>query len=238
MFCENCKIEIPPSFVKVIASNVCPGCEQPIMGEKTKELMVELTAAIAKMEHDPEGLASWIISNYNLNKTGSAQPTEFYRGKRAESSSDVGQRPPHSETYMQALARTDHGKTLQNRIPKQVQPTDYKAIVNQFNEEDSTMYGGVDDVVTSETGNPPEEMTPQQAREVMAMSSAPGGNISPAEAAALMGAMQGYSFGSEIGEHGGISADDNSILAQERKARLLKQQRVIQTGTGKSFRRG
>jgi hypothetical protein len=79
MFCENCNIEIPPAWIVVIAKNVCPACEGEIMSDETKELLDELRSAMERMPADPEGLAGWLLSNYNLRKIGTAEPTEFHR---------------------------------------------------------------------------------------------------------------------------------------------------------------
>ena len=79
MKCITCSADIPPAFVSAIAKNICPGCDGPIMSETAKTLMSELKEAMSRMPNDPEGLAGWIVSNYELTKIGDAQPTEFHR---------------------------------------------------------------------------------------------------------------------------------------------------------------
>jgi hypothetical protein len=83
MFCEDCKIEVPPAWVLVIERNICPACGGEIMSAASKELLDELTAAMAEMEHDPAGLAGWLLSNYQLKKVGDGEPTGFNRGRPA-----------------------------------------------------------------------------------------------------------------------------------------------------------
>jgi hypothetical protein len=85
MKCDNCKVNIPPEWTLVLQSNECPNCKGEIMSANTKTLLAELTEAMLKMPNDPEGLAGWLMSNYRLEKFGSAEPVQkFYRGKEVE----------------------------------------------------------------------------------------------------------------------------------------------------------
>ena len=70
MFCEQCKIEIPPAWKLVIIKNECPACGEKIMSDASKQLLDELKEAMSKMPNDPEGLAGWLLSNYKLVKIG------------------------------------------------------------------------------------------------------------------------------------------------------------------------
>lgn len=79
MKCISCNADVPPQWVHAINVNQCPGCGKEIMNEDTKTLLVELREAMSKMPNDPEGLAGWLISNYNLSKIGDAEPTNFHR---------------------------------------------------------------------------------------------------------------------------------------------------------------
>jgi hypothetical protein len=74
--------------VLVINSNVCPACGNEIVTQPVREFMNELKEALAKMPNDPEGLAGWLLSNYRMEKIGSGEPTEFYRGKPKFSSKE------------------------------------------------------------------------------------------------------------------------------------------------------
>ncbi len=90
MKCISCNAEVPPQWVHAINSNICPGCGKEIMNEDNKQLLIELREAMSKMPNDPEGLAGWLLSNYNLHKVGTAEPTSFHRyqekSKRSKSS--------------------------------------------------------------------------------------------------------------------------------------------------------
>lgn len=79
MICKHCKAEIPPSYVHALKTNMCPGCGEPIMDEDTYSFLNELKETMLKMPNDPEGVAGWLISNYQMIKIGSGEPTEFYR---------------------------------------------------------------------------------------------------------------------------------------------------------------
>lgn len=86
MICESCNVEIPPAWVMCIKQNCCPACGGAIMSEDTKHLLDGIKDALEKMPNDPQGLAGWLLSNYELRKKGSGEPTEFYGVKPAKSS--------------------------------------------------------------------------------------------------------------------------------------------------------
>ena len=77
MKCDSCGVDIPPAWVKVIASNICVECSGPIMSDGTIELMSGLKDALEKMPNDPQGIAGWLLSNYQMRKIGDGVPTEF-----------------------------------------------------------------------------------------------------------------------------------------------------------------
>lgn len=99
MLCESCNVDIPPAWVKIIQSNVCPQCEGEIMSSSSKELLTNLQEAIGKMAADPEGLAGWLMSTYQMTPKGSVVPTQFY-GKQAQ----AGFAPPGAAMVNPALA--------------------------------------------------------------------------------------------------------------------------------------
>ncbi len=51
------------------------------MDENSVELMRGLATAMEQMQHDPQGLAGWLLSNYRLEKVGDGEPTGFHRVK-------------------------------------------------------------------------------------------------------------------------------------------------------------
>lgn len=83
MKCQSCGVEIPPEWVKAIQKNECPGCEGAIMTEQSQELLTELSAAMAKMPNDPQGISGWLLSNYILTKIGEAIPVTQFHGQKA-----------------------------------------------------------------------------------------------------------------------------------------------------------
>lgn len=77
MKCDSCGVDIPPAWVKIIAGNECPECNGAIMSDGTIELMVGLKTALEQMPNDPQGIAGWLLSNYQMRKIGDGAPTEF-----------------------------------------------------------------------------------------------------------------------------------------------------------------
>lgn len=82
MKCEQCNVDIPASFIKIIEKGICPSCDGEIMSESTRQIREELRDAIAKMEDDPEGLSAWLLSTYDMVPKGTVEATEFHRGER------------------------------------------------------------------------------------------------------------------------------------------------------------
>ncbi len=90
MRCMSCEADIPPQWVNAIQSNQCPGCGGEIMNSSAKELLDELTHAIERMPNNPQGVAGWLLSNYQFRKIGSAEPTEQFHTKRARHAAGQG----------------------------------------------------------------------------------------------------------------------------------------------------
>lgn len=83
MKCMSCAVDIPEQWAKVIASNICPNCEEPIFNDFAMELMVELKEALEQMPNNPTGIAGWLLANYRMQKIGDAKPvTEFHDGSK------------------------------------------------------------------------------------------------------------------------------------------------------------
>jgi hypothetical protein len=89
MKCCNCQTEIPPSFKRSLIINECPACGDKIMNDSMQELLSELKEALARMPNDPEGLAGWLLSNYQLTKIGTGEPVQEFYGQKKISSQDV-----------------------------------------------------------------------------------------------------------------------------------------------------
>ena len=93
MICISCNVDVPPSFKLAIASGRCPACGEDIMDETGKTLMGELSSVLEQMQNDPQGLAGWLLSNYRMQKIGSAEPTVFYGKPQPRQSGPVGPQP-------------------------------------------------------------------------------------------------------------------------------------------------
>jgi hypothetical protein len=165
MFCEQCKVEIPPAWVQVIAKNECPACGGEIMSEQTKELLTELKDAMERMPNDPEGLAGWLLSNYRLMKIGEAQPTDFYRAgaRRPQDDIDTSQLRIADNPVKRFLARA--GANVNQR-------EDLQAIVahiqQESNEEERQMAQDMQDAAIPDDPNQPltdEQIAAFEAKE-------------------------------------------------------------------------
>lgn len=155
MFCQFCKIEIPPSWARVIASNSCPACGEAIISEENKKIMEDLKEAITKMSASPEELAGWLMSTYDLHPKGSVEPTNFHRkqvGNRMATQEPDG--PPMkwaNSPTAQFMKRAGADKVLNN--PKLAA---IAHAINNVNAIEGQMYGeqevesGVDEDVEAE----------------------------------------------------------------------------------------
>lgn len=82
MKCNSCSTDIPPAWKAAISSNKCPACGGEIMNTPMQTLLEEIREALIQMPADPEGLAGWLLSNYQLIKIGTGEPVqEFYGAK-------------------------------------------------------------------------------------------------------------------------------------------------------------
>jgi hypothetical protein len=77
----SCGINIPPEFRAAIINNLCASCGGPIMSDAALDLLDEIKNALSKMPNDPEGLAGWLLSNYEMRKIGSAEPVQFFNSR-------------------------------------------------------------------------------------------------------------------------------------------------------------
>lgn len=82
MLCSSCGVDVPPQFKKIISTNVCPECGGEIVNEPMRELLNELSDALKSMPNDPEGIAGWLLSHYELRKVGTGKPVINFHGNR------------------------------------------------------------------------------------------------------------------------------------------------------------
>lgn len=252
MFCESCKIQIPPAWVLVIAKNECPACGGAIMSETSKALLSELKEAMAKMPNDPEGLAGWLLSNYTLSKIGDAEPTTHFNRKPSVSDRKPNKKDPQLKIAKNPVAdflkRTNAAKGLENR-------QDLKELVETINSGiDDDLYGTGEELETefdenidyeNETDSyiEAEELDPYEQAELnrknfrsvknaaennsLVLPGAPGQRpLSRQDQAAISAAIQN-----------GPNLDAVGALNEARKARLQKSRDVANGGGSGSFRR-
>ncbi len=163
MKCTNCDTNIPPEWASVIAKNVCPACDQPIFNDFAVELMTELTEALEQMPtNNVQGLVSWLMSNYKMQKIGDAKPvTEFFDGKKKQSSSnniDESNLKIAKNPLQEFIKRTGMDPNKINQ---------YKALAEEINSGDIGEEPdiSVDENDVPETENPEETMRIVQAME-------------------------------------------------------------------------
>lgn len=107
MNCITCQAAIPPAWKSAIANNLCPACGQQIYNDETKELIDGLASALAQMPNDPQGLAGWLLSNYEMRKVGDGEPTTRFFGVRSQKSPKA---PGGGETSSEGEALLPHEK--------------------------------------------------------------------------------------------------------------------------------
>lgn len=127
MNCDSCGVDIPPAWSNVIARNLCPNCNGPIMSDGTIELMTGLKNALEQMPNDPQGIAGWLLSNYQMRKIGDGVPTEF-----------IGVKPKASNGQIVNVDGIKIAASPLERFQKlagvKVQPSEkYKALISEIN---------------------------------------------------------------------------------------------------------
>lgn len=179
MKCITCQAEIPPAWVACIQANSCPGCGGPIMDESAKELLVQLRESMAKMPNDPEGLAGWLMSTYDLYPKGSVEPTGFHRKPVGEVSEQmVGGALKRANTPInQFMKRAGADKILKN--PKLAA---IAQAINNVNDIDGQMYGDVEQEIQVDPEAEAEEQ--RQLTEMAARAKAQGKRFTMKEALA------------------------------------------------------
>lgn len=109
----SCGSPVPPQFKSAIQNNLCPSCGGEIMNEATLDLLDELKEALEEMPNDPEGLAGWLLSNYEMRKIGTGEPVgQFYGSPQHHSSGQVGNQLPTNPHYQQFTKQGQRPPTI------------------------------------------------------------------------------------------------------------------------------
>ena len=126
MKCSNCGVSIPPEWKKVIEKNVCPNCDSPIMNEAQQELLHELKEALIAMPADPEGLAGWLLDNYQMTKVGSGKPVnEFYDpNKKLKEEIKIHDNPFFKKTGLDVEKLNALGQEKRKQLVSQIQASE------------------------------------------------------------------------------------------------------------------
>lgn len=143
MFCQGCKVEIPPSWAAAIARNVCPNCNESIISEESKKLMEDLLNAIIKMSATPEELTGWLMSTYDMLPKGSVEAATFHR---KPTSQQMIQENMDLSTQGLKYANTPTAQFMKrsgaDKILKDPKLAAIAQAINSINAIDGQMYGG------------------------------------------------------------------------------------------------
>ena len=151
MICCTCSIEIPEKWTAAITSNKCPSCNGPIMDDKAKQLMEELTIALIEAPNNPAGLASWLLSKYHIEKITDEPPDlpEFHEPKKRGSKK-----------------QGKVGNDFMKRADVNLDPERVKKIMSYINDSQDVqdiMYGPDEEISEEETESSEEDFELAQA---------------------------------------------------------------------------
>lgn len=250
MKCMSCDAEIPPAWVHAIQNNICPGCGGAIMDDSSKELLSQIREAISKMPNDPEGLAGWILSNFDIRKKGEIEPTAFHRKHAAQpGGSSVG---PQGQQLAWANSPT-HDFMKRSGADKVLANPKYAAMAQAINSVDGNMYGGQPEPTAFDPEIEQDEAAIRAEMQAAAQKAAASGrrptikdmlsensllaegNGAPLNEAETEAVKQMFGGGSDNPDLEGIE-DLPPILQQDRLKRLQAQRDLI-TGNSKTVGR-
>lgn len=126
MICSSCSIDLDPKWISCIQRNQCPNCDGPIMDEKSKQLLEELTQALIEIPNNPQGIAGWLLSKYHIEKISEEAPElpEFHEPKKRGSKKQ---------------GRV--GNEFMKRADVNLDPERAKKIMSYINDSQDSMYG-------------------------------------------------------------------------------------------------
>jgi effector-binding domain-containing protein len=233
MICCTCGINIPPEFKSAIASNKCPGCEGTIMSESMKEFLEELKTALNAMPADPEGLAGWLLSHYDMRKVGTGQPVAQFYGKQNTKQSKQQIKNNPLQQYLK-ITGSKAGKT----------ENDYNAIMEKINNGDIETDYNDDNQIDYNSNSINEADDPEYTNAMLAAMQDPSALIAKAKSGKPILSQENQAIINSL-----VSPTKNKMdlaysdlppaLTADRFARLQKQQDLEITGSvGKIKRKG
>ena len=151
MICSSCGIEIDPKWISCIQKNECPQCSGPIMDEKAKILLEELTQALVEIPNNPQGIAGWLLSKYHIEKITDEPPDlpEFHEPKKRGSKK-----------------QGKVGNDFMKRADVNLDPERVKKIMSYINDSQDVqdiMYGPDEEISEEETESSEEDFELAQA---------------------------------------------------------------------------
>lgn len=218
MNCDSCGVDIPPAWVRIIASNVCPECQGAIMSDGTIDLMNGLKEALEKMPNDPQGIAGWLLSNYQMRKIGTGEPTEFIGVKPKVSSHQT-----NSEGIK--LAGTPLERFQKLAGVKVEPPEKYKSLIAEINDG---VLDGIQDEPEERGPNLPEADDPEYTKQVLKSMISPSGAKNKMRSQAREAEPE---FDEDL-------SDLHPLLHDDRRARLEKQKDLAYGGSVGIIKRG
>lgn len=222
MLCMSCNIDVPPQFIRSLATNNCPSCGDKIMDETCQNLLVELKEAMERMPNNPEGLAGWLVTNYRLTKVGDAQPTHFYSKK---DSAELQNIKINNNPVNKFLQRTNAGKDLSARQDIRVMAEQIGAIHDEEQQPDMIEDLDSDEYLDSQLQTPKVLARDVLANNSLVSADAEKTKLSQIELKALVDKIQNS-------EQSG-----SDVLNADRMRRLMKQQELADGNVGKITRR-
>ena len=216
MQCISCQAPIHPEFVHSIKCNTCPACGGSMMNDAAQELLKELGEALVKMPNDPQGIAGWLLSNYELRKIGTGEPVNEFYGTPKQSK--PGQ-PPGTlkvpESRIQQFFK-------QAGVKQPKKPEDYAEIVQEIQTAGGADYGTDGVVIEVNEDFVEEARDPEYTQQVLsAMQGKPPRRASIGGAAAASQDLDAN------------MSDLHPALRGDRMHRLKQQLEVGQGGVGK-----
>lgn len=230
MNCMSCGAPIRPEFKASIRTNICPACGKELMNEATLDLLADIKEALEKMPNDPEGIAGWLLANYEMRKVGSGEPvSQFFppsnnfQNPRANVGHNmVTQLGPNAtlaekEAFLRAnpvTRSTPLDRFYQNAG---VRPKNYKEIMNKIQSgEGEADYGD---------GEVEEALDPEFTKAALSAMEGTAMPESNEDFAALRNMIHNMPTASEEG------IDGNSFADEQRRLRLEKQEQLMNSGS-------
>jgi hypothetical protein len=239
MKCISCNSPVPPEFKSAIKLNICPACGGAIMNSATLDLLEDIKDALEKMPNDPEGIAGWLLTHYEMRKVGSGEPVSQFYGDNPRQNAPK-QSTKTNQFYQSGSAEEkedqlrNNPKIAENKLQQFLQ----RANVPQQQQKNKAFYASMAQQIQDEPQQPdyPEgENDPMEEANFPDYTNAALGAMSTTEkpmTRAEMREMQ-QRFAAQAGEVSEQSEWDPSLspaLNQDRMNRLQKQQEFMATG--------